>query len=168
MYIRPKSNWEAHWASRYALPYQPASPREWKSSVMRGTAVAIIVRSYMLGQVRLFDYEPQTQETLRERLETGRGKGQSSLKSGFSHSDKLAGLHHAAPRSKVLSSHSLSRPFLAQLWEALRPFRVTFADCLNLTCSGIVFGAWGTKIFVFGMALAILYIHTVTRTIVSK
>ena len=39
MNTRPYMGWRAPAVKRYALPYQPTSPEEWKSSVMRGIAL---------------------------------------------------------------------------------------------------------------------------------
>lgn len=44
-YILPKSSWNEQLVRRYALPYQPMSVTEWKSSVIWGMAVEMMSRS---------------------------------------------------------------------------------------------------------------------------
>lgn len=45
VYNLPNMSWKAELLSRYALPYQPMSVTEWKSSVICGMAVEMISRS---------------------------------------------------------------------------------------------------------------------------
>ena len=45
VYSLPYISWKAELVSRYALPYQPMSVTEWKSSVIFGMAVEMMRRS---------------------------------------------------------------------------------------------------------------------------
>lgn len=49
--MRPQRSWVAQPVMRYELAYQAMSSMEWKSSVMEGMAVEMIVRSWRVSVI---------------------------------------------------------------------------------------------------------------------